>query len=106
MSGGIAYVLAPDREIFAGNCNLDMVGLEDVSAGNDIAELLELLRQHHQLTHSNVARELIDDWDRVLGTFVKVMPLDYKRVLAERQAHDETREATAHNQRAACQTSN
>jgi glutamate synthase domain-containing protein 3 len=94
MSGGIAYVLAPERELFERNCNLDMVVLEDVVGASDIAELLELVRQHHQLTGSTIAAEVINGWDHFLPRFVKVMPLDYKRVLAERQVHDTEQGAT------------
>ena len=98
MSGGIAYVLAPERELFERYCNLDMVVLEEVAGASDIAELLELIRQHHQLTGSTIAAEIINGWDHFLPRFVKVMPLDYKRVLAERQVHDMEQGATLHGE--------
>ena len=65
-----------------------------MTGASDIAELLELVRQHHQLTGSTIAAEVINGWDHFLPRFVKVMPLDYKRVLAERQVHDTEQGAT------------
>jgi len=49
----------------------------------DIAELKQLIDKHFKLTGSTVARAALEDWDAVLTQFVKVMPTDYKRVLAE-----------------------
>ena len=51
------------------------------------------------LTGSEVARrELLPNGPRLLAKFVKVMPRDYKRVLAERQRHDEEIEAVVHDE--------
>ena len=94
MSGGIAYVWAPDRDAFRVNCNLGMVELEDVEANEDIAEVLEMVDLHEKLTGSPVARHILDNWPEILREqFVKVMPIDYKRVLLERQSHDEEMDA-------------
>ena len=49
----------------------------------DIAELKQMIDKHFKLTGSTVARAALEDWDRALSQFVKVMPTDYKRVLAE-----------------------
>jgi glutamate synthase domain-containing protein 3 len=82
MSGGIAYVW--DRKgDFATRCNLGMVELETMEADEDIAELRELVDKHFKLTGSTVARAVLEDWDTTLAQFVKVMPIDYKRVLTE-----------------------
>ena len=89
MSGGIAYVLAPDREVFALNCNQDMVDLEPLEDMDDVSELQQLLREHHQLTGSTVAADLMANWELALAAFVKVMPRDYKRVLSQRAVQGE-----------------
>ena len=47
---------------------------------------------HKQLTNSAQAEKVLDLWPDVLSEFVKVMPTDYKRVLAERKKHDEETE--------------
>jgi glutamate synthase (NADPH/NADH) large chain len=82
MSGGIAYVFDSDGN-FLQNVNLGMVDLEKVSAPADAAELHHLLTLHQRYTGSTVAAGILAEWDKSLPQFVKVMPIDYKRVLAE-----------------------
>jgi glutamate synthase (NADPH/NADH) large chain len=82
MSGGIAYVWDRKGE-FVARCNPGMVELEAMEADEDIAELRELVDKHFKLTGSAVARAALEDWDNALSQFVKVMPTDYKRVLAD-----------------------
>ena len=78
MSGGIAFVYDPDG-VFPSRVNLEMVALEDV--GGDADELRDLVARHHAFTDSAVAARLLAAWDAAVDSFVKVMPLDYKRVL-------------------------
>ena len=85
MSGGEAYVLNEDGK-FDSRCNLGMVELEKVAAAEDVHMLRTMLEQHVHYTGSRKARMVLDDWHWMLPRFVKVMPLDYKRVLAERKA--------------------
>jgi glutamate synthase domain-containing protein 3 len=88
MSGGIAYVLDESGH-FPERCNPDMVDLDKVESDEDIGELLQLIENHKKYTGSTVASRLLDDWPNGLKNFIKVMPLDYKRVLAERKQYDE-----------------
>ena len=88
MSGGIAYVWDPNSE-FPARCNMGTVDLEEIEEDDDIAELRELIAQHHEYTDSPVAEQILDRWPEVISEFVKVMPTDYKRVLQERRRHDE-----------------
>ncbi|MBU6258982.1 MAG: glutamate synthase subunit alpha, partial [Burkholderiales bacterium] len=99
MSGGIAYVYDEDGH-FAGRCNPAMVSLEKVlprdeqagpAAGwhreqTDEAQLRSLIEDHHRWTGSLRARELLDHWGEARAKFVKVLPHEYKRVLATRAA--------------------
>jgi len=80
MSGGEAYVLDLD----ASKVNREMVDLEPLTE-EDRAVLLELVRQHEEETGSTRAAVLLADWDGSLARFSKVMPTDYKRVLAARE---------------------
>jgi glutamate synthase domain-containing protein 3 len=96
MSGGIAYVWNPNGE-FAAKCNMGTVDLESVEEDEDVAELRELIEQHREYTGSPVAERILDSWPEVLCEFVKVMPIDYKRVLQERRRHDEEMESTVHD---------
>lgn len=82
MSGGIAYVLDEEGG-FEARCNLEMVGLECVEEEEEIKFLQEMITKHFEETGSVPAKRLLDDWERFLPFFVKVMPNDYRRVLEE-----------------------
>ncbi|MFT5527260.1 MAG: glutamate synthase (NADPH/NADH) large chain, partial [Pirellulaceae bacterium] len=83
MSGGIAYVLA-EKDDFITKCNLDLVELEKLVEPSDIGEVLEMLELHVDHTGSEVAKRLLAEWPASVNKFIKVMPIDYKRVLSER----------------------
>jgi glutamate synthase (ferredoxin) len=94
MSGGVAYVFDVDGD-FKRRCNLGMVELGTLDQAEDIALVRDLIRRHVAYTGSTFARAYLDDWIRVQPRFVKVMPKDYKRVLAaEARAKAEGREPT------------
>ena len=98
MSGGLAFVL-DERGDFPSRCNLQMVGLEPLAEAEDLELVRDLLIQHAGYTGSSVAARLLSDWDRAVDRFVKVMPLDYRRVLEERKRlDDEAREAMEQEQ--------
>jgi glutamate synthase (NADPH/NADH) large chain len=93
MSGGVAYVLDVDG-LFAKRCNLSMVTLEKVESADkpaqvqhlgqpDEAILRGLIEKHVAYTGSEYAQELLQNWTTTRGKFVKVMPNEYKRALAE-----------------------
>jgi glutamate synthase domain-containing protein 2/glutamate synthase domain-containing protein 3 len=86
MSGGIAYVYDVDRR-FEGRCNLELVDLEPLNE-DDAEEVKALIAEHVARTGSLVGRNVLAAWDRTVERFVKVMPRDYKRVLAERAARE------------------
>jgi len=80
MSGGIAYLLDPDPR----RVNTEMADLELLTE-EDGDFLLGLLRRHRAETGSAVAACLLADWPASLVRFGRVMPVDYKRVLAAQQ---------------------
>ena len=110
MSGGIAYVLDEDGT-FESRCNLAMVELEPVPEEEEIAEkefgrdndleshgrvdvmadmtgkdaerLHLLIANHARYTGSKRAAEILADWERYRPMFRKVMPVEYRRALAE-----------------------
>jgi glutamate synthase (ferredoxin) len=82
MSGGIAYVLDEAGD-FPRRCNLAMVELVEIGS-EDEATILRLVRRHFQYTRSARADEVLRKWNDLAARFVKVFPLDYKRVLADR----------------------
>ena len=93
MSGGIAYVYDPERR-FDGRCNLEMVDLELVEEEEDIEELKEMIKEHHENTGSKRASHILSTWDACLPFFVKVFPMEYRRVLGRMSKEDEATERT------------
>ncbi|HWN52441.1 MAG TPA: glutamate synthase-related protein, partial [Xanthobacteraceae bacterium] len=110
MSGGIAYVLDQDGR-FPTLCNLAMVELEPLleeeeinakayhQAGDldghgcvevmsdltryDAARLHLLISRHARFAGSRRAAQIIENWDAFLPKFRKVMPVEYRRALAD-----------------------
>ena len=91
MSGGIAYVYDPERQLDS-RCNLDMVDLELVTEENDIQELKQMISRHTEYTGSMKAEEILNNWDASLPFFVKVFPMEYRRVLGKMSKSDEATE--------------
>ncbi len=103
MSGGVAYVYDPNNQ-FKQRCNISMVQLSQVmdeeaqktqdpvfhtvGAGaepaSDEAILRGLIEAHFKYTGSEVARDILDNWSNSFTQFVKVMPIDYRKVLEQR----------------------
>ncbi|MGB7256606.1 MAG: glutamate synthase large subunit [Pseudolabrys sp.] len=110
MSGGIAYVLDED-ETFKSRCNMAMVDLEPVPDEEDVNEkeyglyndleahgrvdimadltsmdaerLRKLIENHARYAGSRRAADILADWARYRPLFRKVMPVEYRRALAE-----------------------
>jgi glutamate synthase domain-containing protein 2/glutamate synthase domain-containing protein 1/glutamate synthase domain-containing protein 3 len=82
MSGGMAYVYDP-RGALPANLNTEMVELETIEDGSDdSAWLHDIIQAHVDATDSAVGQRILSDWESELKHFVKVMPSDYKSVLA------------------------
>jgi len=88
MSGGIAYVWDRTGD-FAYYCNQALVGLEPVEDPRSIRELKQLVEQHFFYTASRLAKRVLDDWQESLPSFVKVIPLEYKKILESGHALEE-----------------
>ncbi|MGH3734948.1 MAG: glutamate synthase large subunit [Micromonosporaceae bacterium] len=81
MSGGVAYVYRLDQR----RVNRELVDLEPMSTADQVT-LKELVERHRVETGSVVGTALLSDWTRELAHFTKVMPRDYRRVLAAIEA--------------------
>ncbi len=80
MSGGIAYVL--DEECrFDSLCNRSMVDLEKLDDPDEQRFVRDLIERHLEYTGSDKAKSVLDFWDENVARFVKVMPVEYRRVL-------------------------
>ena len=89
MSGGIAYVLDEEGQ-FASRVNAQMVEVGRVEDPAEAGSLRALVARHVEVTGSPHAQRLLDAWPTVLPRFARVIPKDYKRVLACLQrAHDQ-----------------
>jgi glutamate synthase domain-containing protein 3 len=86
MSGGVAYVLDEDGS-FASRCNTGLVGFDPLEE-RDVELVRALVEEHAERTGSPVADRVLAEWEAILPFFVKVMPHDYKRVLAELGGED------------------
>ncbi|KAI0974848.1 glutamate synthase [Xylaria arbuscula] len=85
MSGGIAYVLDINNDFLA-KLNDEMVEASRLEDPTEIAYLRGLIEDHHHYTGSELAARILVDFNRALPRFIKVLPVDYKRVLEEEAA--------------------
>jgi len=92
MSGGIAYVYDPDKAFKNGLCNMEMVELEQLST-SDNSDLFSLIQNHYHLTESEKAIEILENWDKKVKCFTKVIPTDYKKALEQIAKEQETQTA-------------
>ncbi len=116
MSGGVAYVL-DEAGGFEKRCNLTMVALESVPSEAEASEtgeveshgrvhfnlldkadefaLREQIEKHLRYTHSPRAKHILDNWDKYLPKFTKVMPTEYRRALQEIAAAQKAKQLEA-----------
>jgi glutamate synthase (NADPH/NADH) large chain len=84
MSGGVAYVL-DEKGDFDFFCNMEMVELSLVEDLSDVRELKSLIARHQQYTNSEQAKRILNHWDEYVEKFIKVVPIEYKKVLQEKK---------------------
>ncbi len=87
MSGGIAYIYDHDKT-FANRCNMDMVELEGID-NEDTKIIKTLIANHFKYTKSTLAKEILDNFTDEIKKFVKVMPVEYKRVLEGKSVEED-----------------
>ena len=81
MSGGIAYVLDENHELYL-HLNKQMVDMDAVSERHDAEELRALIEGHVRETGSPLGRRILGDFEQYLPKFKKIIPRDYKRMIA------------------------
>ena len=88
MSGGIAYVWDVDGD-FKDKVNMGMVELQSLDE-EDLQTVSALVRDHVRYTGSEAGQRVLDNFQDEMKRFVKVMPLEYKRILeASKQTEKE-----------------
>ena len=80
MSGGIAYVLDEDSDLYM-RTNKEMVSMEEITSKYDVLELKEMIKEHVALTNSEKGKMILDNFSEYLPKFKKVIPFDYNRML-------------------------
>ncbi len=81
MSGGIAYVLDMDSRLYM-KVNKDMVNIERVTDKYDVQELKSMIQEHVSYTNSEIGKKILDNFDKYLPKFKKIIPEDYERMMA------------------------
>jgi glutamate synthase (ferredoxin) len=81
MSGGTGYVFDEAGD-FTGRINKQMVDVEKLTDAKEIAAVKAMIQKHLDYTKSERAKAILANWDAFVPKFVKVMPKDYKRMLA------------------------
>ena len=88
MSGGVAYVYDPKNELYR-NLNKELVLMEQLENKVDKEELKALLEKHVAYTNSVKAKKILDDFAAELKHFKKVIPEDYKHLMAVTSMYEE-----------------
>ncbi len=83
MSGGVAYVFDPEQRL-PERCNMELVEFEPMEF-EDQALVRGMIEKHVEFTGSSKGKELLENWDRAVESFAKVMPREYKAVLSQRK---------------------
>ena len=79
MSGGVAYLYDALGKTVS-KINTGMVDIDPLEE-EDKQLLQHLVQEHVKQTDSVKGQELLDNWEKELNRFIKVMPRDYKAVL-------------------------
>lgn len=80
MSGGIAYVWDPRRDLYL-RVNKELVSIELVTDRHDREELRWMIQEHVAATGSVKGRTILEDFDHAVESFKKILPRDYDRIL-------------------------
>lgn len=80
MSGGIAYVLDEDSDLYI-RLNKEMVSSCQVTSKYDVMELKEMIKEHVAATNSEKGRMILDHFKDYLPRFKKIIPYDYEKML-------------------------
>ena len=62
---------------------MEMVELSLIEESNDERELKGLITRHYDYTGSPRAKQILTNWNAYIPKFLKVLPIEYKKVLDE-----------------------
>ncbi|WP_022766384.1 glutamate synthase large subunit [Butyrivibrio sp. XPD2006] len=81
MSGGIAYVLDREHTLYL-RMNKDMASLTELTEKYDIAELQGILEDYVKETGSQFGKEILENFEKYIPDFKKIVPNDYHKMLS------------------------
>ena len=73
MSGGIAYVLDREHDLYR-KVNKELVTIENLTEKHDIEELKAILSEHFENTGSALAKEILADFEAFVPLFKRSCP--------------------------------
>ncbi len=88
MSGGIAYVLDEDHNLYR-KINKDMVNMSELSDKFDIAQLKDILSDYVKETGSAHGKKILDDFEEYVPKFKKIIPHDYQKMISAISKYEE-----------------
>ncbi|WP_257347144.1 glutamate synthase large subunit [Pseudalkalibacillus decolorationis] len=83
MSGGTAYVWTMNVDSAIQNCNKELIQFEELNQFEEMEEIKQMIQYHYIYTGSLRARYILRHWRDVVTQFVKIIPVEYKRMQAE-----------------------
>ena len=80
MSGGIAYVLDEDSDLYT-KLNKELISFGEITSKYDVLELKDMIKEHVANTNSAKGKEILEHFGEYLPKFKKIIPHDYNRML-------------------------
>ncbi len=80
MSGGIAYVLDENNDLYI-RVNKEMISMSEITNKYDVIELKQMIQEHVAYTNSEKGKEILEHFGEYLPKFKKIIPYDYDRML-------------------------
>ncbi|SEA02745.1 glutamate synthase (NADPH/NADH) large chain/glutamate synthase (ferredoxin) [Thalassobacillus cyri] len=77
MSGGVAYILEEEEGLFDSKCNKELVQLQRLTDQREITELYKMIAKHVEYTNSPKGHRILNDWEKYVSKFVRVIPTAY-----------------------------
>lgn len=80
MSGGIAYILDAKHILYT-KTNKSIIDIEELTERSDIEDLKNILIDYEKCTGSKKAKHILEEFDKHIQYFKKIIPYNYKRII-------------------------
>ncbi|WLD91562.1 glutamate synthase large subunit [Alkalihalobacillus sp. AL-G] len=92
MSGGISYIWSKSSDSVIANCNKELVQFEELANYKEIKEVKKMIQLHYMNTGSIRARYILQNWRESVAHFIKVIPIEYKRMQKQNDEQNDPEE--------------